>query len=431
MSGSTSEPVPRGVQLLLVALLATAPAIAQGISPLEPPNTARYLQWGPFRVRPGLSIPTFGYDDNVYAIPEGSSLPKVGDYFIAVAPRVEGLVLFGQRAFLTFDERLEFFLYAPLKESEKVPGVDLNYFNQFGKARLTVPFRRMGVYWDVGFDRTRDRPYDAQAIRPVRKTYPLGLGLITKFGWRTDSELGVFRTRINAEEPNDPCELPGATCRTVSEVNNRTETGGRLRARYLVFGRTRALLDLSQRKIDFDDPTTAAERNGTEQRQLAGLDFGLGGRIFGTLRVGHAAFNLTDPNATDFDGVVADVALGYNLGALGSRLLLTGTRDVRYTIYDVSPLYIFTGADLTLVKYFNRFIGMEFSGGRADLDFIGSTRRDETWRGGAGVRFRIAENDLGRRVEYSFRYTRTVTDSTIPTNNQNRGTVGFGVSVGY
>jgi len=74
---------------------------------------------------------------------------------------------------------------------------------------------------------------------------------------------------------------------------------------------------------------------------------------------------------------------------------------------------------------------MELSGGLASLDFLGSSRRDDVTTGGAGVRFRISENDLGRRVEYAFRYTRTKIDSTLPTNNQNRGTVGFGVTVGY
>ncbi|HEX4823525.1 MAG TPA: outer membrane beta-barrel protein [Candidatus Polarisedimenticolaceae bacterium] len=427
---------------LLVALilgLATLSARAQEISPLEPPDTSRYLQWGPLRVRPGLIIPTFGYDDNVYAIPNDSTFPRLGTYFVALAPRAEGLVLFKHWAFLTFDEKLEFYLYAPVKNSDSYPvalqkaieQTNLNYFNQYGTARLTVPFRRIGIYWDFGFNRTRDRPYDAQSIRPIRKEYPLGIGLVTKFGWRTDSEIGVFSTRMNAELSNDPCEAPGAGCATVAQVNNRTESGARWKARYLMFGRTRLLVDVGARKIDFDDPVTAAHRNGDERRFTAGLDFGLGGRIFGNFHVGEATFDLTDPTQADFRGVVADVALGYDFGSSGSRVIVTGTRDVRYSIYDVSPLYLYTGGDATFIKYFNRFIGMEISGGLAALDFLGSDRVDDITTGGAGIRFRVSENDLGRRVEYAFRYTRTKIDSSVATNNQNRGTVGFGVTVGY
>jgi hypothetical protein len=416
--------------LFLFALLAAASPVvlAQEISPLDPPDTARYLKWGPFRVRPGLTIPNLGYDSNVFAVTdqtaETNPSSKVGDYFIALAPRLEGLVLFGHRAFLTFDERLEFYAYASQTE--------LDYFNQFGRARVTVPFRRFGFYGDIGFDRTRDRPYDAQDIRPIRKTYPLGAGVILKLGWRTDAELGVARTRYSAYDPNDACN-PAVTpgCFTIADLNDHTETGTQLKARYLAFGRTRLLLDLSQRDITFDNP--AVLRDGRERRQLVGLDFGLGGSIFGTFRVGHSNFDLTAPGSTGFNGPVADVSLGYNFGSGGSRLLLTGARDVRYTVFNLTPLYVYTGAELTLIKYFNRFIGAELGTGRINLDFLGDPqdRFDRNTTFTAGIRFRISENELGRRVEYALHYTRWIIDSNRDDLDQNRGTIGFGVSFGY
>ena len=48
-----------------------------------------------------------------------------------------------------------------------------------------------------------------------------------------------------------------------------------------------------------------------------------------------------------------------------------------------------------------------------------------------GLRFRISENEIGRRVEYALRYTRWIIDSTRDDLDQNRGTLGFGVSFGY
>jgi hypothetical protein len=408
------------MQRLLGVLLVTlaSPAVfAQSISPLDPPDTARYLKWGPFRVRPGLTIPNFGYDSNVFYRPEGSNLPQEGDYFIAVAPRIEGVVLFGHRAFLTFDERIEFYAYA--KQNE------LDYFNQFGRARLTIPFRRFGFYGDIGYDRVRDRPIEAQDARPIRKELPVGTGVILKLGWRTDAELGLTRTRSTAEDPDQA---------GIDRLNDRVEKGTRLRARYLMFGRTRLLLDSSQRTIRFDDDVTAAIRDGKERRALVGLDFGLGGRIFGTARVGWAAFDIVNPLAADFHGVVGDVSLGYSFGGSGSRVTLVGARDVRYSIYETSNLYIYTGGDLSFVKYFNRFLGGELGAGRATLDFLGSPaggRKDVYSSGTVGVRFRISENELGRRVEYAFRYTRWNLNSNVDSLDQNRGTIGFGVSFGY
>lgn len=182
-------------RLLSLFLLLASPALfAQAISPLDPPDTARYLKWGPLWARPGFAITDLGYDSNVYAVTDDSPIPKVGDYFVAVSPRLKGLVLFGHRAFLTFDAGLPVYAYA--KES------DLDYFNVFSNARLTVPFRRFGVYGDIGFDRTRDRPYDARSIRPLRKNYPLGAGVIVKFGWRSDAEFGYAQSRFTADNPD-------------------------------------------------------------------------------------------------------------------------------------------------------------------------------------------------------------------------------------
>jgi hypothetical protein len=63
-----------------------ASVFTQEISPLDPPDTARYLNWAPFRVRPGLTIPNLGYDSNVFAVTDQTAQAnpssKIGDYFI-------------------------------------------------------------------------------------------------------------------------------------------------------------------------------------------------------------------------------------------------------------------------------------------------------------------------------------------------------------
>jgi hypothetical protein len=411
-------------RLTLAALVATAlwgPATAQEITPLAPPDMSRYLRWGPFRVRPGIQIPALGYDSNVFYRSTGN---EVGDYFVAIAPTINGVVLFGHRAFLTFDERLEFYAYA----TEHA----LNYFNQFGQARVTVPFRRWGVYADLGYNRTRDRPIDAQDIRPIRIDAPFGAGAIVKFGWRTDAEFGFTRGRYTAYDPDEKCD-PSVTpgCLTIAQLNDRTETGLRVLARYLAFGRTRIVLTAVDHRISFDEE--AVERNGRERRILPGLDFGIGGRVFGNFHVGYARFDLSRAGATDFSGVVGDAAVGYRLGGLGSYLSLQGGRDVRYSVLESADLFTYSNGTLTLVKYFNRFLGMEAGAGHGTLRFLGdsSGRVDVLDQGTLGIRLRLSENDIGRRVEYAFRYVLTRRNSTIDSLDQTRGTIGFGLSYGY
>jgi Putative beta-barrel porin 2 len=420
----------RKLLLAFGLVLAACPAWGQQISPLEPPDIGRYLRWGPVRVRPSIAIPAIGYDSNVYYTT--GNQPNVGDYFAALVPRAQGVVLFGHRAFLTFDERLEFYGYARQHSA--------NYYNQLGNARLTVPFSRWGLYGDVGYDRVRDRPVDAQDQRPIRIERPLGGGLILKLGWRTDAEIGFTRARATASDPDEVvgCDPNLPTCFTIAHRNNRDETGVRVLARYLVFGRTRLVLQASDRKIVFDD--AAVGRDARERRILPGMDFGLGGRVYGSFHVGYSSFDLKDPAAVDFRGVIADAAVGYKLGGLGSFVNLVATRDVRFTLYETTELYRYTNGDLTFVKYFNRLLGIEVGGGEGNVVFIGDPtgRHYAITRESLGVRVRLSENALGRRVEYAFRYVYSQLNATcgpLPGScdylDQNRGTVGFGVTYGY
>ena len=130
--------------------VAAAPVFAAGA--LEPPDLSRYLRWGPLRVRPGFVLANLGYDGNV-----GYTSTAPSDYTATLSPRVEGVVLFGQRGFLTFQEQLDWTVYKTYH--------DLNFVNQLGSARLTIPLKRMGFYVDGALNHTKDRPADQLAVR--------------------------------------------------------------------------------------------------------------------------------------------------------------------------------------------------------------------------------------------------------------------------
>ena len=71
-----------------------------------------------------------GYDTNIFA----STLNPVGDYTATLSPKLDGLFLFGDRAFLTFDARFDYTAYAQ--------HTDQNFTNKRGKARMKLPVRR-------------------------------------------------------------------------------------------------------------------------------------------------------------------------------------------------------------------------------------------------------------------------------------------------
>ena len=182
-----------GAALGLVVGLALAPAAAQS-EKLEPPDLARYLRWGPLRARPGVELSNLGYDSNILFNQAGDS---VGDYTVTISPKLEGLVLFGDRAFLTFRERLDYTAYAKNQE--------LNYFNDRGTARITVPFSRFGVFGDLKLENVHFRPGDRENIRPEQKLRDVGFGAIFLPGWRTEVEvqhhLSNYRYKEDADDP--------------------------------------------------------------------------------------------------------------------------------------------------------------------------------------------------------------------------------------
>jgi hypothetical protein len=193
------------------------------------------------------------------------------------------------------------------------------------------------------------------------------------------------------------------------------------------------LLELAQREITFDDPATAVLRDAKERRQLVGLDFGLGGRVFGTFRLGHADFKLDNQAGTSFNGPVADVSVGYNFGGSGSRLTLIGGRDVRYTVFDPHPALRLLRGRAEARQILQPVHRRRARSGPSPARLLGrpSGPRGRQHHRNRRRAFRISENDLGRRVEYAFRYTRWIVNSTRDDLDQNRGTVGFGVSFGY
>ena len=88
-----------------------------------------------------------------------------------------------------------------------------------------------------------------------------------------------------------------------------------------------------------------------------------------------------------------------------------------------------TGADRKLACY---GWGVELGGARSRLDFpVTPDRVDRGGRLEAGVRLRMMENSLGRRVEYVLKVTHWRLESTQEYRDQSRTVLGFGAVVGY
>jgi hypothetical protein len=408
----------KGVLYLgLLAGLVLAPALAS--SKLEPPELDRYMRWGPLRVRPGFTISNLGYDDNIFY----RSDDKVGDFTATLSPKLDGLVLFGDRAFLTFREQFDYTLY--------LDNEDQNYTNNRASARFTLPLGNFGFFANAALNDVKYRPLDRDDIRPERRESRLGAGVIARPGWRTEIEIGHSISDYSHSDP-------GAGNDTLDERLDRRETTSMMEVSYRLQGRTDLLLRGLTRDIEFDylytlvDPPV--DRATDEWRMLGGFRFGEGGILTGTLLVGHARIDAVDTTLPDLSEIIGEAELIYRLSG-STKILLEGERLPGFAVYDVNTYYLNSAIEARVVHYLNRLFGLEAGARAGRLTFPEQTgvlaREDDIRRYEAGVRFRLFENSIGRRIEYSFKIGRFRRESTDDNYDQSRTTYSFGAVVGF
>jgi hypothetical protein len=405
------------VSLGLLAGLLLTPALAA--SKLEPPELDRYMRWGPLRVRPGFTISNLGYDDNIFY----SSEDTVGDFTATLSPKLDGLVLFGDRAFLTFREQFDYTLY--------LDNDDQNYTSNRASARFTLPLGSFGFFANVALNDVKYRPLDRNDIRQERQENRLGFGAIVRPGWRTEIEIGHSITDYSHFDP-------GAGDDSLSERLDRSETTSMLEMSYHLLGRTDLLLSGLTRDIKFDHlytvPDPPVDRTSDEWRVLAGFQFGEGGILTGSFLAGHARIDARDPNLPDLSEIIGEVELVYRLSR-STKILLEGERLPGFAVYDVNTYYLSGAVEARVVHYLNRLFGLEAGGRAGRLTFPEQTgilaREDDIRQYEAGVRLRMFENSIGRRVEYSFKIGRFRRESTDDNYDQSRTTYSFGAVVGF
>lgn len=408
--------------VIALGLTAWSLAAAEERSKLEPPDPERYRRWGPIRARPGFAVTDFGYDNNILV---SSDDRAVSDLTITLSPRLDGLVLLGHSAFLTFRERFSYTAYREF--------TDQNFPANRFESRVTVPFRRMGVFAEIGLDNLQLRPTDLQDIRTRERDRRLKAGIILEPGWRTEIEISqVFRNL----KYTDPDELQ--VNRTVGDQLDREQTGLELLLAWQAAGRTKLLFESLVETIEFREPAQigpiSIDRDGDAWRVATGARFGEGGQLQGEIKAGWAQFTADDPRYPEFSDWIGEVNLAYRLG-YRTRLIVTGERLPNFSVLTGSPYYLNTELGLRGVHFFTRIIGIEAGARRGRLTFPESIavleRIDDLRYFDLGLRFRVSQTEDGGQMTYSLRVVSYDRESTAPGVARSRTTVWLGAIVGF
>ena len=409
----------------ICAVLAVLQAglLCRAESRLEPPDLGRYLRWGALRARPGVELTNLGYDSNILYTSEN----EVPDYTATVFAKLDGLLLFGSRGFMTFDPKLGYTAYLE-NTDQNFPIFRLN-------ARATLPISRYGIFGEMILNRDTERPVDLQDARPDRSESALGLGVILEPGWRTTLEISRRRTRWAYHDPDDT-DVGGG--QNIADILDRDVIRDKVLARYDARGRTTVTLEVEAATINFDsldsrvDPPVSKDSDAWSV--LPGIEFGEGGSLTGVAKIGWTRVNAEDPQLADFSGAVGSVKLAYR-PVRRATIRLDGKRVPAFSVSNAGIYVLDTEIGLRLIYYFTRIIGLESGASVGQITFPDSQvqleRVDDLVRYDLGVRFRLAETSLGRRVEYRVRWRVYQRTSPVPSQNISRGTLGMEAVFGF
>jgi hypothetical protein len=397
------------LQLALLAGWTLAAPMVEGATsndPLEPPDLGDYVRWGPIRARPSVGVSNLGKDDNVF-FATGPEEPK-SDYRVTVGGGLDGLVLFGDRAFLTFDERLSYTLYDKYGSATtttdsngnpiKRPSQD--FHNQVLTSRVTFPFSGWGVFADLDFIQTEIRPSSEFDSRVKQQVERAGAGFIVELGWRSYAEF----ERSRSDWSYDEHDRPGTAAKL-----DRNEQSSALRVNYRLTGMTRLTLETELVEYSFDKDIL---RDSTQLQILPGFTFGEDSRLSGALGIGYSQFDMRDPRLDDFDSTIGAGSFRYRLGS-GTTLRLDGGREVGFAVFELNTFYLNRFAEARATHYFNSIIGgtAAYYYGKLSYPQEDGARIDTNTEYELGVLFRALKTQGGKVVEYGLSWRTTQRDS--------------------
>lgn len=394
--------------------LASLGAVAQDA--LMPPPTSAYLQWGPLWARPAVRLINVGFNSNVF-----NSAVGEGDFTATIAPQLNGMLLFGDTAYMTFFGAARFTAYETFAE--------LNYWDVLARERVYFPLGRWGLFTGLRFDRVRRSPVDLDAIRPVEELRRFDAGAILKLGPRS-SFTYTFR---HSDFKNFDDDL-GNLQADISQIQDRTERSHIFDIESNILARTIFRFQGETTLIDFDTPSLSGipelSRDSRAITLLPGISLGDYGSIVGNLQIGWAQLDYEGEAIQDYDGLVGEADIVYN-PLDRTSLQWEAWRRVGYSVTALNNFYIDEKTRLGLVHFFNRVVGFDARVGIGNLEIPATGRKDKVLSINVGVRLRSFTNSMGRRVEYSLNYGRSNRDSSNPTFNRDYDSLGFNAYIGY
>lgn len=356
----------------LVGALASGEAAAQGIDPAD--NAV--VRMGPLAWTPSLSIPSLGYDTNIF---NEARAPR-RDFTANVQPAVDGWLRLG-RVRVTVREQL-----------------NLMYFRRYASERAlnnsTTLTGRVDFVWgsphaSVTFLRTKDRADARIDTRATIRSRPASAGIDFHLGRSVDVDLEATANRIAFDSRSSFGET------SLSSALDRNSRGYRGTIRYAVTPPTTLSLRVARQEEEFSVPSP---QDNVTLRVIPGIALSPDALITGDLQVGWLSFKPNDPAVPTSDIVIAAGNLAYVFLGV-TRLQLSVNRDVVPSIETTTKYAVQSSYTGTITHRVSDRWDITATGSHLRLDFgqvasrVGSTSTESradtvrTFGGGLGVYF--------------------------------------------
>jgi hypothetical protein len=339
----SSEPAgfsPWGWRVLALMLVVPAAALAQ--SRPDPRETAS-MRVGPLLLTPSVQLRNLGIDSNVFNEVEN---PK-SDFTYTLAPRLDLWVPVTRRFLLTTRTELGIVYFQKYANQRSVDPRAL--------VRGDILLHRLTLFAENDYLWARQRDNLETDDRVRRQDNTSRAGLIYEVTSKFSAEVSLYQRTYDYEANFD-------TIRAISYRAglNRNERGLSIGLKHRLTSKTTLLLEGETQRTRFD---FAGTKNADGFRISPGVTFTPRALIGGTAKVGLRRFTPLNNAVPSFQGVVANLSLGYTMfGA--TRLTVDTARDLAYSYEIVQPYYISTGVGGSIRRQV-----------RGDIDVVLGTRR--------------------------------------------------------
>ena len=316
------------------------------------PRADARMRLGIFYLTPTLSIERVGLDSNVFT---SGGEPK-SDFTATMTPATTVWVPVARRALLTAHLGVGLVYYKTFSNQRSVnPGVS---------ARGELYARRLTFTVDAGTSSAHTQPNFEIDARVKHVNSNLGGGVRFQMQ-RLSVEVSTYRqtTRFG-----DDAAFLGVSLR---DTLDRAEQGMRLAVRERLTSLTTVGVIAETRQDRFE---RSPDRNADGYRVAATIDLAAKALISGSAEVGFRHLKPDNPMVPAFDGLVAKVAVGNNLGD-SFQTRFGWDRDTHYSFDTSLPYYVSNAFSATLRRQV---------AGRFDA-ILGASRSRATYRALAGA----------------------------------------------